>query len=38
MTCPIGTVRSRIARARVQLARHLAPHAAALGIRKGPHP
>ena len=36
MQCPIGTVRSRIARARAQLMRHLAPHAAALGIGKGP--
>ena len=36
MQCPIGTVRSRIARARAQLMRQLAPHAAALGIGKGP--
>ena len=36
MQCPIGTVRSRIARARAQLMRQLAPHAAARGIGKGP--
>ncbi len=33
--CPLGTVRSRIARARAQLARQLAAHAAALGIGRG---
>ncbi len=36
MQCPVGTVRSRIARARTQLARRLATHAAGLGIGKGP--
>jgi len=36
MQCPIGTVRSRLARARGQLMRQLAPQAAALGIGKGP--
>ena len=36
MGCPVGTVRSRIARARARLARQLAPHAAALGIGKEP--
>ena len=38
LECPIGTVRSRIARARAQLIRQLTPHAAALGIGKGPLP
>ncbi len=38
MQCPIGTVRSRIARARAHLMRQLAAHAAALGIGKGPRP
>ncbi len=32
LQCPLGTVRSRIARARGQLAKQLAAHAAALGI------
>lgn len=36
MACPLGTVRSRIARARERLARQLAPQAAALGIGKEP--
>jgi RNA polymerase sigma-70 factor (ECF subfamily) len=36
MQCPVGTVRSRIARARMQLARRLAAHAASLGIGRGP--
>lgn len=36
MQCPMGTVRSRIARARAKLAKQLAPHAAAMGITKGP--
>lgn len=36
MGCPIGTVRSRIARARMQLVRQLAAHAASLGIGTGP--
>jgi RNA polymerase sigma-70 factor (ECF subfamily) len=36
MQCPVGTVRSRIARARSLLARRLAAHAAGLGIGKGP--
>ena len=35
MQCPLGTVRSRLARARAQLARQLAAHATALGIGKG---
>ena len=38
LDCPIGTVRSRIARARTRLIRQLAPHAAALGIGKGSLP
>ncbi len=36
MGCPIGTVRSRVARARARLARELAPQAAALGIGREP--
>ncbi len=36
MQCPVGTVRSRIARARARLAKQLAPHAAAMGITKEP--
>lgn len=36
MACPVGTVRSRIARARARLMRELAPHAAALGISVTP--
>jgi RNA polymerase sigma-70 factor (ECF subfamily) len=35
MECPIGKVRSRIARARGQLMHALATEAAALGIGKG---
>jgi RNA polymerase sigma-70 factor (ECF subfamily) len=34
MACPVGTVRSRIARARIRLANQLAAQAAALGIVK----
>ncbi len=34
MECPLGTVRSRIARARARLAKQLASHAVALGIAK----
>jgi RNA polymerase sigma-70 factor (ECF subfamily) len=36
MGCPIGTVRSRIARARARLVKQLANHAAALGVSKEP--
>ena len=36
MGCPIGTVRSRIARARARLVKQLAVHAAALGVGKEP--
>jgi len=36
MGCPIGTVRSRIARARARLMKQLATQAAALGIGKEP--
>jgi len=36
MDCPIGTVRSRIARARARLVKQLADQAAALGIGKEP--
>jgi RNA polymerase sigma-70 factor (ECF subfamily) len=36
MGCPIGTVRSRIARARARLVKQLATHAVALGVRKKP--
>ena len=36
MGCPIGTVRSRIARARARLVKQLATQAAALGIGKEP--
>lgn len=38
LRCPVGTVRSRIARARAQLARELADHAAGLGIAKRSEP
>ena len=38
MGCPVGTVRSRIARARKQLMRALAAEAAALGLGKGRKP
>ena len=36
MQCPVGTVRSRIARARTRLMQQLASQAAALGITKEP--